>query len=85
MADYRFRNISERQGIQRLWESGNTAKEIADSMGLALSSVYTELKRGQDGTRLPDQRLKYSAELAQLRMQQSFERRGRKAARAPTR
>ena len=35
---------------------------------------------GQDGTRLPDQRRRYNADLAQLRVQQSLEWRGRKAA-----
>ena len=45
--------------------------------------VYTELSRGRDGSRLPDQRLRYSAELAQRKVQQSLERRGRKA-RKPT-
>ena len=80
MADYAFRTIRERTEIQRLWEAGATPKEIAASTGKSLDSVYTELTRGRDGTRLPDQRLKYSAELAQRRMQQSLERRGRKAA-----
>lgn len=80
MADYTFRSISERQEIQRRWENGASAKDIAADMGLSLSTVYTELRRGRDGTRLPDQRLKYSADLAQLRVQEALERRGRKAA-----
>lgn len=88
MATYAFRTLADRKRIQRMWEKpGCTAKDIADEMGVALSSIYAELKRGQDGeTRLSDQRLKYDADRAQLTVQQSFERRGRKAAaRAPTR
>ena len=46
-------------------------------MHLSLGTVYNELRRGQDGvTRLPDQRLKYDANLAQLRMHEAFARRG---------
>ena len=37
-----------------------------------------KMTRGQDGTRLPDQRLRYSAELAQRRVQASLERRGKR-------
>lgn len=87
MATYAFRTLADRQRIQRMWEKpGCTAKDIATEMGVALSSIYTELKRGQDGeTRLPDQRLRYDADMAQLNMQQSFERRGRRAAGAHTR
>lgn len=80
MADYAFRSYEERQKIQSLWENGGTAKDIAGALELSLSAVYTELRRGRDGTRLPDQRLKYDADLAQLRVQEALERRGRKAA-----
>lgn len=80
MADYAFRSVSERQQIQKMWEAGTPAKDIADVLGLSLSSVYTELRRGRDGTRLPNKRLRYDADLAQLRVQEGLERRGRKAA-----
>lgn len=80
MADYAFRSFEERQTIQRMWENGAPAKNIATSMDLSLSAIYTELRRGRDGTRLPDKRLRYDAELAQLSVQQGLERRGRKAA-----
>ena len=54
---------------------------LADEMRVAnlLSTIYSELRRGQDGSRLQNQRLRYNADLAQLRVQQSFERRGRRA------
>lgn len=79
MADYAFRTIGDRLKIQRMWEQGYSPKEIAGTFGKSLSVVYTELSRGRDGTRLPDQRLRYSADLAQRKVQQSLERRGRKA------
>ena len=44
-----------------------------------MAVIYAELTRGQDGTRLPDRRLRYSAELAQRRVQASLERRGKRA------
>jgi len=46
-----------------------------------LSTVYTELRRGRTGDRLPDQRLKYDAARAQLTMQQELERRGTQSCR----
>ena len=82
MADYSFRSYEERRNIQQMWETGLTAKEIATSLDKSPSTIYTELQRGRDGTRLHDQRLRYDADLAQLRVQQALERRGRKAAKA---
>lgn len=78
MADYAFRSIEDRREIQSLWEKGRSPKEISETLGKSLAVVYTELNRGKDGTRLPDQRLRYSAVVAQQRVQHSLERRGRK-------
>ena len=83
MACYTSRTYEERRTIQRLWEAGVQAKEIADKLYAPLSSIYSELRRGQDGNRLPNKRLGYSADLAQLRIQQSFERRGRRTGGSP--
>ena len=85
MACYISRTYEERRTIQRLWEAGVQAKEIADKLEAPLSSLYSELRRGQDGSRLPNKRLCYNADLAQLRIQQSFERRGRRAGESPDR
>jgi len=79
MAGYAFRTFDERKQIENLWKAGAPAKEIADKLNISISAFYTELRRGQDGTRLPNQRRRYDADLAQLRVQQSLERRGRKA------
>ena len=76
MACYNSRTYEERKTIQSLWEAGVSAKEIADTLEAPLSSIYGELRRGQNGSRLPNQRLCYDADLAQSRIQQSFERRG---------
>ncbi len=79
MADYAFRSYEERQKIQEMVEAGLSAKEIAASLGISPSAVYAELRRGRDGTRLPDKRLRYNADLAQLSVQQGLERRGRRS------
>ena len=79
MACYGARTYEERRRIQNLWEAGVQVKTIAEKLDAPLSSLYSELRRGQDGSRLPNQRLRYSADLAQMRIQQSYERRGRKA------
>ena len=78
MACYTSRTYEDRKVIQRLWESGVKVEEIAAHLGAPMSSIYSELRRGKDGSRLPNHRLCYNADLAQLRLQQSFERRGRK-------
>ena len=78
MACYTLRTYEERRMIQSLWEAGVQAKEIADKLEAPLSSIYSELRRGQDGSRLSNKRLRYDADLAQLRIQQSLERRGRR-------
>lgn len=83
MADYAFRTMEDRRGIEKLWESGRTPREISDTTGVSVHVVYKELARGQDGTRMADQRLRYSAELAQRRMQQSLERRGKRTRHTP--
>ena len=75
MACYTSRTYKERRTIQKLWEDGVQAKEIADKLEAPLSSLYSELRRGQDGSRLPNKRMRYNADLAQLRIQQPFERR----------
>ena len=80
MPGHAFKTLEDRRKIERLWEAGHTQQEIAAAMGTAQSVISNELARGRDGTRLPNQRLRYSAELAQLRMQESLERRGRSTA-----
>jgi len=82
MARYAFQTMEDRLTIQRLWEAGRTVKEISKTMEKSVDVVYKELSRGRDGSRMEDQRLRYSAQLAQLRVQQSLERRGKRARQA---
>nr|WP_325298298.1 hypothetical protein [uncultured Oscillibacter sp.] len=64
---------------KKLWEDGRTPKEISETAGVSVHVVYKELTRGQDGARLPDRRLRYSADVAQRRVQAPLERRGKRA------
>lgn len=78
MGTYTFRTLKERQEVQRLYEEGLTTEQLAAALNTTRASMLRELWRGyQDEVRLPDMRLKYDAELAQLRVQRSLERRGK--------
>lgn len=79
MASYAFATLQARQKLQELWEQGMAVKDLSAALEVPLSTLYTELRRGRSGDRLPDQRLKYDASLAQLRMQQELERRGKQS------
>ena len=79
----RYRTYEERKKIQRLWETGATAKEIAGEISASVSSIYAELRRGKTKKRLPDQRLHYDADLAQRRLQEAIERRGNRRTHRP--
>lgn len=81
MASYAFQTMEDRLTVQRLWEAGRTVKEISETLDKSVDVIYKELSRGRDGSRMEDQRLRYSAQLAQLRVQQSLERRGKRAGR----
>jgi len=79
VASYAFRSFNKRKQTERLWKAGTPAKKIAAKLNIPVSACYTELHQGQDSTRLSDQRRRYDIDLAQRRVQQSLERRERKA------
>ena len=60
MASYAFATLQARQTLQELWEQGKTVKDMAAALDVPLSTLYTELRRGRSGVRLPDQRLQYA-------------------------
>ena len=81
MADYAFRTLEDRRNLQDLYETGLSPRELSEKMEKTDTVIYTELRRGRDGTRLEDGRLKYDATVAQRAVNRSLERRGRKASR----
>lgn len=76
MAVYAHRTLQARQELQVLWEQGKSVKDIAEAIGVPLSTIYKELRQGRTEDCLPDLRRRYDASLAQLRMQQELEHRG---------
>lgn len=73
------RSLQNRREIQRAYEFGASAEQLLLVMDVSsLTTVYRELKNGYDGTRLPDGRRRYSAELAHERFLESLEHRGRR-------
>jgi IS30 family transposase len=76
-----FRTIEfeDRKTIASMYADGVRTADIADRIGVSRSTVYTELKRGQDGVTLDKNlRFKYDPVLAQKRVQEGLRRRGRK-------
>lgn len=71
--------IDDRKTIASMYANGAIAGEIAQKIGVSRTTVYTELKRGQDGVTLDKNfRPAYDPELAQKRVQEGLRRRGRK-------
>ena len=64
MAGYTMRTYEDRMTIQEMWNDGARAAEIAEKLKIQLSSLYSELSRGQDGSRLQNQRLRYNADFS---------------------
>lgn len=81
MATYKTLTYDNRKLLQELWEKGIRADEIMAELEVARTTFYTELRRGADGTRLENARLRYDAKLAQARLQRSYEARGRERGR----
>ena len=78
MATYKSLTYDNRKLLQELWEKGIRADEIMAELEIASSTLYAELRRGKDGTRLENARPRYDAQLAQARLQRAYEARGRR-------
>lgn len=71
--------FEDRKQIAAMYASGAIAADIAQKIGVSASTIYTELKRGQDGVTLDKNfRPAYDPNLAQKRVQEALRRRGRK-------
>lgn len=76
-----FRTIEfeDRKVIAAMYADGVRTADIADRIGVSRTTVYAELKRGQDGVTLDKNfRPAYDPVLAQKRVQEGLRRRGRK-------
>ncbi len=74
--------LNERKILARRWERGESAVVIAKEMGFSSATVYSELKRGADGTLDENKRLRYDPELGQEAYQKALRNRGRRPAAA---
>lgn len=71
--------FEDRKTIASMYAAGAIASDIARKVGVSPSTIYTELKRGQDGVTLDANfRPAYDPDLAQKRVQEALRRRGRK-------
>lgn len=85
MAVFKTIEFADRKRVAALWAAGAKVKDIAEEIGVTPNSVYTELKRGQDGETLDKNfRLAYDPELAEKRTQEAIRRRGRRKEEAQT-
>ena len=70
--------IADRKKVEEAYRSGTSAADIAEVVGIALSSVYRELKRGYTGANDENGRPAYSADAAQRTVSENTSRRGRR-------
>lgn len=71
--------FEDRKKIATMYAAGAIAADIARKIGVSATTIYAELKRGQDGVTLDKNfRPTYDPELAQKRVQENLRRRGRK-------
>ena len=60
--------LSDRQTLEKLYNSGMAVVEIAAIMGVHHATIYNELRRGDTGKLDSNGRIGYSAELAQQKI-----------------
>ena len=78
MATYKTITFDDRKAIAALYEKGVTTADISDEVGVALRTLYVELKRGDTGELDQNQRPAYDPVLAQKTYQENIRRRGRR-------
>lgn len=71
--------FEDRKKIATMYADGAIAADIARQIGVSATTIYAELKRGQDGVTLDKNfRPAYDPDLAQKRVQENLRRRGRR-------
>ena len=74
---YKYITYQDRQQISARYLNDERVADIAAALGLSLTSVYRELKRGETGSLDRNQRMAYDPTLAQRRTQENLKRRGK--------
>ena len=76
MAVYKSITFDNRKKIAALYAKGMSISDISDEVGVALRTLYVELKRGATGKLDHNQRPAYDPVLAQRTYQENIRRRG---------
>lgn len=61
----RHMTLEDRRMLESKYNQGTAVRQIAEELGLNLSTIYKELKRGDTGKEDSNGRAGYSAEIAQ--------------------
>lgn len=61
----RHMTLTDRRALEEKYNRGISIRQIAEDLGVNLSTIYKELKRGDTGKEDVNGRAGYSAELAQ--------------------
>ena len=70
----KYFTYEDRKHFEEQYNAGAALPDIADTLGVHISTIYRELNRGSTG----DGRAGYDAELAQKTMLESLKRRGKR-------
>lgn len=74
---YKRLELADRKRLEAAYLDNERAADIADSIGVHLSAVYRELRRGYTGTDDKNGRPAYTADVAQRTVNESMSHRGR--------
>ena len=74
---YKYISYDQRKTIAEMWAGGARPLDIAEVLGVHVSSVYHELRRGVTGEQ-HNGRDVYDADIAQTTLNERFKRRGRR-------
>ena len=77
---YECLRMEERRIIEDMYARGAKPGEIARRVGKCQATIYRELKRGRTDEKDARFRQGYSAEVAEMRVKQSYRNRGRRRA-----
>ena len=75
---YKQLNWTSRIKLETMLKHGHSKKEIAEELGVHISTVYRELKRGETGGLNGNYCPAYSAEAAEKAVRRSMRNRGRR-------
>ena len=74
----KYFTYEDRKHFEEQYNAGAALSDIADTLGVHISTIYRELNRGSTGEIDANGRAGYDAELAQKTMLESLKRRGKR-------